>query len=213
MFKDYYESYLDIDKLIDLNGCGICVSENRDIPINKRYIYKVIISDYNDQRIVSASPQISSVSISSICEDIKDKTLDEILFSKPLRQTELRVSKMYRMTLGNINVNNSSKQKITCEYLSDYKKNVIRDGNKIVSYCKVSNIDFTYGNLVIWTDEKYRRKGFAREVLLASILKCKEDGIEPLYLVNSQNTASLELAKTIGLTIAQTEIIACKELQ
>jgi len=211
--KNYYERYLGIDKVVYMNSCSICVSENRDTPINKRYIYKVIISDYNNQRVVSISPQIFLGSISSICEDIKDKTLNEILFSKPLLQTELRVSKMYRMALGNINVNNYSKQKIACEYLSDYKKYVIRDGDKIVSYCKVSNIDFAFGNLVIWTDEKYRRKGFAREVLLATILKCKLDGIEPLYFVNSRNAASLELAKTVGFIIAQTEITACEEVQ
>ena len=213
MFNNYYESYLDIDKAVDMRGCSICVSENRDTPINKRYIYKAIISDYNNQRIVSISPQISLGSIISFCEDIKDKTLDEILFSESLQQIVLRVSKMYRMTLDNKNVNNFSKQKITCEYLSDYKKYVIRDRDRIVSYCKISNIDFDYGNLVIWTDEKYRRKGFAREVLIATILKCKEDGIEPLYLVNSKNTASLELAKTVGFVIAQTEINACEEVQ
>lgn len=52
--------------------------------------------------------------------------------------------------------------------------------------------------------------GYAKELLLQIISKCKEEGIEPLYLVDSKNQASIELAKSVGFKIAQEEIVACE---
>ena len=211
MFNDYYEKYLSIDNGIIVNDCIVCKSENRDIPLNKRYIYRIIISDYNGERIASISSTISEDEINSICIDIKDKYIDEILESQQLCKIGLRLSKMYRMMLDNEKIsNNSINSNLKYEYINDYKKYIIRDNDNIVSYCKVSDVDYECGNIVVWTDENYRRKGFARELLLMTISKCKAEGIEPVYLVNSQNIASIELAKSVGFEIIQTEIVACE---
>lgn len=211
MFNDYYAKYLSVNNGTILNNCLVCKSENRDIPLNKRYIYRIIISDYNSERVISVSQTISASEIYNMTADISDIVFDDILESRQLSKTGLRLSKMYRMVLDNENTfHNSLSGNLTCEYIKDYQKYVIRDNDQIVSYCKISNIDFEYGNIVVWTDENYRRKGFARELLLMIITKCKTEGIEPVYLVNSRNIASLELAKSVGFKVAQTEIIACE---
>ncbi|MBH1939657.1 GNAT family N-acetyltransferase [Mobilitalea sibirica] len=217
MFRDYYAKYLGIDKGVLIDDSMVYISDMRNVPLNKRYIYRMIITDFEGNRVLSISPKISDSMIYDICHRIKDKSIDDILTKQLLYNTGLRISKMYRMITDNpktiIEGTDSLDRKITCEYLNDYKKFIIKDNDKILCYCKVSNIDFNYGNIVVWTDELYRRRGYARELLLKVITMCKSEGIEPLYLVDSQNTASIELAKSIGFKIIQTEIVACEVLR
>lgn len=212
MFHDYYIKYLGIENGTLVNGCRVCRSENRDIPLNKRYIYRIIITDYNNERIVSLSKTISENKINTLCADMKERTLDDIPESPQLCWTGLRLDKMYRMVLHReITFPGGWVIPSKSEYIASAKKYVIRDNGNIVSYCKISNIDYKYGNIVVWTEESFRRRGFARELLLLTIHKCKSEGIEPVYLVKSQNLASLELARSVGFEIVQTEIIACEE--
>jgi len=213
MFNDYYAKYLGIDNGIVIDNCIICRSANRDIPINQRFIYKIIITDYDGKRYISVSPAISDDVINNICIDIKDKDFDDILKSQQLSKTGLRLSKMYRMILDEVKYPQCSlRSDIEIEYLSEFRKYIIRENDNIVSYCKVSNIDSGYGNIVVWTDENCRHNGFARGLLLKLLTMCKSEGIEPLYLVNRQNIASIQLAQSIGFKTAQTEIVACKEI-
>jgi len=213
MFKDYYESYLNITAGVNVSNCLVCKSPDRDVPLNKRYSYKIIISDYRGERIVSVSPEIPVNIISNLCADMKERSFEEILQSEVLHKTGYRLNIMYRMVLrGNKIPESNITTALRAEYLSDYYKYVIREKEEIISYCKVSNIDYNYGNIVVWTHENYRRKGFAKELLLQTLSMCEKVGIQPLYLVKSENTASLELAKSVGFRAVQTEIIACKEI-
>lgn len=207
-----YSKYLNMDAGVAFHNCLVCKSPYRDRPINKRYIYKIIITEYHGRRVISVSPSISENILNSICTDIMDRDFDDILQSQELHKTGYRLSKMYRMIINSEKspeINRSSNFKI--EYLIDYKKYVITDNGSIISYCKISDIDFGIGNIVVWTDDNYRRKGYARELLIMTILMCKSEGIKPVYLINSENIASIELAKSVGFETVQTEIIACEE--
>lgn len=44
------------------------------------------------------------------------------------------------------------------------------------------------------------------------IEKCKLEGIEPIYMVDCSNAASIELAYSVGFEIAQTEIVGCESI-
>lgn len=99
MFDEYYTNYLGIDKAVQIDDCMVCKSVLRDLPLNKRYIYRIIISDYNGYRIVSVSNTISENVINNICRDIKNKNLNDIINSQQLIETNLRIRKMYRMIL------------------------------------------------------------------------------------------------------------------
>lgn len=214
MFDDYYSKYMSIDNGTIINGCMVCKSNIRNNPINNRFIYRVIITDYRGIRIISTSPTISDSLIREICNDIKDKKFDDILESQTLCKNGLRVSKMYRMEIDDSEIYqiNNFHSDLKLEYISENRKYVFRDKQKIVSYCKISNIDYNFGNIVVWTDENFRRKGYAKELLFKSISRCNEEGIEPVYLVNCQNTASIDLAKSVGFKTVQNEIVACEVL-
>ena len=214
MFDDYYLKYIGSDDRTLINGCMVYKAEDRDIPLNNRFIYRIIITDFRGIRTISVSPNISDNLIYDICNDIKDKAFEDILQSGPLHRTGLRINKMYRMRIDNAKfIENTTKDiNIKMECINENRKFVIRDGDKMVSYCKISNIDYNCGNIVVWTDEDYRRKGFARELLYRTIHKCKVEGIEPIYLVDSQNIASIKLAQSVGFKIMQDEIVGCEVL-
>jgi hypothetical protein len=70
---------------------------------------------------------------------------------------------------------------------------VILDENKIVSYCKVSDIDYNGGNLTVYTDEKYRNLGYGKLVMIGAIKWCYENRVIPIYCVDEKNLASVAL--------------------
>jgi len=180
----------------------------RDIPLNKSYIYRILITEYKSHIVISSSSTVENTDLESINEYILKHDIEDVMKCTTLINTGLRLSKMFRMTL---------KEKTTCHYHNNHvyynanlKKYYIKEHNEIICYCKISDVLNGYGNIVVWTNESYRRNGLAKMLLLLTINKCHDDRIEPLYLVNSENVASLALAKSIGFQVMQTEYIACE---
>jgi len=213
MFNDYYYNYLNMESGTETDNCLLCISPNRDIPLNKKYAYKFIITDYNKKRVLSASPSISDDILRKICCGLGSNSLNEILQLPVLHETGYRISMMYRMIINRDKFINYTGYNNAADYISQARKFVIRDcDSNIISYCKVSDIYCGYGNIVIWTDSRYRRCGYAKELLIRTIYMCYDEGIEPVYLADSQNIPSIELAKSVGFEKVQTEIIGCEVL-
>lgn len=210
-FLDYYSRYLSMDVGKEIYGCHVCQSPNRDNLLNRRFIYRVIITDFCGKRIISVSPSMQEDAVNNICLGLKDIAFAEILDLQQLQDTGYRISMMYRMAL---NESRSSNSCVTLEvepqYLREYRKYVIRDKSNIISYCKISDLVYGFGNIVVWTDEKFRRRGYARELLLRMTQRCKLEDIEPIYIVDCNNVASIELACSVGFEIVQTEIVGCE---
>ncbi|WP_035294594.1 MULTISPECIES: GNAT family N-acetyltransferase [Clostridiaceae] len=93
------------------------------------------------------------------------------------------------------------------EEVNEGRQYVILDEHKIISYCKVSNIDFAGGNLTVFTNEKYRNKGYGKFVTIGSLKWCYENDIIPIYWVDAKNTYSVALAKSLGFKVKSEEIV------
>jgi predicted GNAT family acetyltransferase len=48
------------------------------------------------------------------------------------------------------------------------------DGNRIVAYCNVSDIYYKVGNLSVYTNEKYRNKGYGKIYNYGLVLRNKK---------------------------------------
>ncbi len=59
----------------------------------------------------------------------------------------------------------------------------------------------TYGNIVVWVNEQYRKQGIASLLLNDLLNRCRKDQIIPVYLVNKTNQASLRLAQKFSFKI------------
>lgn len=210
MFSEYYEKYIGYNNAIKENDCYICISDMRDLTLNKRFIYRIIITTYNNHKVISVSPSLNNEVRKALSKFISGKNVEDALGCAPLINTGLRIGLMYRMILNEIPIVDICNSDIS--YNDILKKFCFKVENKVVCYCKISDIIHGYGNIVVWTDENYRGRGLAKQLLLLTIKKCIEDGIDPIYLVNSENIPSISLAKSVGFEIIQTEVIACEEI-
>ena len=80
-------------------------------------------------------------------------------------------------------------------------------GNRILSRASVDPIECGSGNISVTTDSDHRGKGYGKAVVSAAVEWCFEKDILPVYYARSDNIASLALAKSLGFTVMNREII------
>ena len=232
-FYNYYLNYLNVTRDDVDNEKTIFKSKQRDIPINNYYFHYLIVTNIENKEVFSISPRFYDEFI-----HVKHIDAEEIrkFFDKKLKDYSSRV--MYRMTIEENtfkSVERDNKvQRLTEEILMKNLKGrskkeiediwkrkekeilegrefVILNDDKIISYCKISNIDYNGGNLTVWTNPKYRGYGYGKQVTIAATKWCFDNNIIPIYLVHNENLASLNLAKSIGFKILSKEFIISKE--
>lgn len=213
-FSNFYQEYLGLVDSVVCNGVRLCKSKYRDIPINNRYFYKVIATKYNGEKIISYSPNINETELKSLSAKIKFEAigLGDIPYDLKLPQYEL--SYMNRMFLDNPSdismdkrADSNSNNLIEYRYLDEYRKYAAVIEGELIGYCKVSDVIAGYGNLVVWVEESRRRLGIAESLVRLMIKKCYEEEIEPMYVVKTDNHASIALAQKLGFQVKQRELV------
>lgn len=208
----YYKKYIGSPLIEKNNYLHVVCSKYRDIPLNGNFLYKAILMKFKNKWILSSSEDCKEDIIHNIISLGKPKDLD--YYTDNLQPKDLRVRKMYRMIWDGVN---SSKIEIRPEYeyiyMDSFHKYVAKFNGNIISYCKISDIYFGFGNIVVFTNENYRNQGLATTLLNLLLIKCEEKNIFPLYMVDSKNIASIHLAKKLGFSIMSQEVIISKELE
>ena len=121
------------------------------------------------------------------------------------------IRKMYRMIIDKeVDVREEKEEEYDYIYIDEMRKYVAKSEEKTIGYCKVSDIDFGFGNIVVYIDENYRRQGLGSTLLNMMIQKCLELNISPVYVVDSSNNSSINLAAKFGFSIASMEVIISK---
>jgi len=209
-FSNFYREYLGLDGGMICNGVHVCRCNHRDVPINKRYFYKIIAANYNGEKIISCSPELDERELCSLCTKINFDTIGVGNIPDGLLLPPFELSYMDRMLLGTPIDSPASGGNCTIEYryLEEYRKYIALTDGELAGYCKVSDILCGYGNLVVWVDETRRRMGIADGLLRLMIQKCREEGIVPMYVVKTDNYASIALAKKLGFQVKQRELVA-----
>lgn len=235
-FQSYYMRYLGITPQELKKGKNIYSCSQREKPLNNYYFQPLIVTNINNTKVFSISPRMYKDFTEYInnFKDISFSKIEEILkrfFDNRLENYSIR--KMHRMTLNNIPTNlrlDNDVVKLTKEILMNSLKNiepnernkiwlrkkkevnegrqyVILDKDSIVSYCKVSDIDFNGGNFTVYTGEEYRNKGYGKLVSAGAIKWCNEKGVIPIYWVDKSNETSVALAKGLGFKVMSEEIV------
>lgn len=193
------------------------------------FYYPVVISKYNNgEKIIIDSKYSKDLSELLYNKDRKS-LLTEYFYSKKIN---VKIQEMYRMkkdclvdvnieNVVSFNENNKEAYFNAFEHTNDinYKQlkwekmvkykyiyGVIED-NKFVSIGFVSNIDENGANIVIETKEKYRKKGYGKAVVEKISRDLIRDNIVPIYWVNKENIASINLAKSLGFVKIADELI------
>ena len=223
-FKEYYYKFLNFNEKERI----IC-SNNRCKSINNFY-YPVIISKFQDSTMYSIAPDYFEKLKEIIIEekDIKYNLFE--FFQK--HKMYFSIQDMYRMFKNNnsntdisnvIELDNKYKEQYfnSFEHSNDiiYKQekwekiikyqylNGIIEDNKFVSVGFVSNIDENGANIVIQTKDKYRNRGYGKAIVEKISRDLLEDNIIPIYWVNKENKASIQLAESIGFKKEADEIV------
>lgn len=215
-FDKFYREYLGLDGGMEVDSCLLCRSEHRNEPLNKRYYYRVIVTDYNGKRVVSCPPELKGEKLKKLCA-AAGNDLEEV--GKTLQVPNgYSGGYMYRMvrdgkeTLKNGGQSfDGAEKQIAFHYLPEMKKYLAVSGEDLAGYCKISDVYGEYGNMVVWVGEKYRRQGIAAELAARTILQCRQDGIIPMYVVRENNAPSIALAKKLGFHVVQREYVISEE--
>ena len=213
-FSNFYQEYLGLDDSVICNDVRLCKSKYRDIPINKKYFYKVIATKYNGEKIISYSTDISEVELKSLSTKINFEAIGLSEIPDDLKLPQYEMSYMNRMFLdsqSDVRIekhsDSYSNNSIEYRYLDEYRKYAVVIEGELIGYCKVSNVIAGYGNLVVWVEESRRRLGIAESLVRLMIKKCYEEEIEPMYVVKTDNHASIALATKLGFEVKQRELV------
>lgn len=213
-FSNFYQEYLGLDDSVICNDVRLCKSKYRDIPINKKYFYKVIATKYNGEKIISYSTDISEVELKSLSTKINFEAIGLSEIPDDLKLPQYEMSYMNRMFLdsqSDVRIekhsDSYSNNSIEYRYLDEYRKYAVVIEGELIGYCKVSDVIAGYGNLVVWVEESRRRLGIAESLVRLMIKKCYEEEIEPMYVVKTDNHASIALATKLGFEVKQRELV------
>lgn len=236
-YQNYYINYLGVNRnYIKYDSPSIISCLERDKPINTWHYQHLIFTKTEGRRIFSICPSYFKDFMEFIKPFIyvpEYQLVDKLteFFKDKLNEYSIRI--MYRMTIDKLPIEfitNSKVLKLTKEILMNHlhdeselvkeeiwnrKKDEIEQGrqyvilskNKIVSYCKISDICYGGGNIVVYTNENYRNLGYGKQVLQATINWCIANNILPVYWVWDKNLASIALAKSLGFQIKSEEIV------
>lgn len=209
-FERYYMKFLGItSKSETFKGIILEVSELRDSPINKKYFYPCIISNYKNVWYISYSKRVED-ELKRKIKKLKINNYNEILNSITIRNT---YSDCFVRMIWDKKVIRSTDKKIQWNlfYSESLKKFCAKKEGKTVGYCKISDIFDGYGNIVIFIEEKERNKGLATILLNKILDKCNELEINPIYFTRKNNIASVRLAEKVGFRMVCEEIIYTEE--
>ncbi|WBW96945.1 GNAT family N-acetyltransferase [Oceanirhabdus sp. W0125-5] len=230
-FNKYYYRFLGVnDESVNDN---VVVTEciYRDKPLNKRYFYPVIVSEYNEQKICSSSNRFIDICKSRFDGSIQ--SIEFILDDMRIEQPSYRLRKMRRYTLESTEEMLDTKAMIMTEEIVrsiqfkgdmdiekfiERKKDVIKEGrqfiitqeNTMAALALISDIYERGCNIAVYTNEDYRKMGYGKEVVKGCINWCNERNLVPIYLVEEQNNASIKLAESLGFKLKSREWIISK---
>lgn len=84
--------------------------------------------------------------------------------------------------------------------------------NKIASMAFTSDIYNIGANIVVSTNKEYRKKGYGKSAVAALTNSILENQLLPIYFVNVNNEASINLAKSLQYEKMALEIVVCTKI-
>lgn len=242
LFFDYYTSYLGTNIIYKCDNIAVVKNAQREVPLCNWYYYHLICTEQNDNFVFSISPKYSD-KIINYFDGIRINTLDDVkpiitAFSHEI-SNDVSIKKLLKMSIPvkempvnkNITVevlttdllrsltSNLSKEDLESliqrkkDELDNGRQHVIIDKGKIVSWSKISDIDYNGANIAVWTSPEYRKLGYGKEVVLHAINWCHMKKHIPIYYVDVENIASVTLAKKIGFEILSKEYALVSEIR
>ena len=226
-FEVYYNGFLGVNKN-EITKHMVVESEYRDMPLNQKYFYPIIISKFESNMVCSSSSQFIS-----ICKSKFDGTIESIpniLEVMNMNGNHYSLRKMRRYSIENSCRIYDTKADILTEniigkikfkgiedkekyirgkqnILHEQRQFVVLKDYSIASTAFISDIYNSGCNILVYTAPNYRQEGYGKEVVKACINWCKENKLLAIYLVEEGNLSSIRLAESLALDLKSYEWI------
>lgn len=226
-FEEYYNGFLGVNKN-EITEHMVFECEYRDMPLNNKYFYPIIISKFNDSMICSCSSKFASICKRSFEGTIE--SISNILEIMNINDNKYRLRKMRRYSIESPYVLYDTKAKVLTEDIirkvnfqgiedkENYirrKENILQEkrqffilkDDNIAATAFISEVYSSGCNIVVYTSPNYRKKGYGKEVVKACINWCHQNNLLPIYLVEEENANSIKLVESLGLELKSYEWI------
>ncbi len=238
-YMRHYYDYLGIIEEELSNGNRVYVSKQREIPTNHKYYYEIICTLIDGKVVFSVAPSLSTQFLRYFegknIVTLKDAYLLMNEFAnREMENTEIRyftrmglfkqhdfihdkkvkvlTEEIFERRIASLSVENQQIARANnTNEIKGKRKFEIKDKDQVASMAKVSDICFNGGNLVVYTHEEYRQKGYGKALINSCILWCQEKKLLPIYLVVSSNKPSISLAASLGLEKFSEEVILSRK--
>ncbi|PKK88616.1 MAG: hypothetical protein CVV64_17900 [Candidatus Wallbacteria bacterium HGW-Wallbacteria-1] len=227
-FTDYYSSFLCLPDSFSGEGKRVFQSSLRDIPINGRYLYSVIFTEWNGFSICSTAPEFHE-----ICRNLFDGSSESVMrIFRVLSQDmpELGIDSFRRyFASSDSRMDRGEAVQLTPGLVSGLKFNseeesrgyILRKGplfeqgrqfaiikdRRIASTAFLSDISGDAANIVVYTSPEFRGLGLGRQTVAACVEWCRDQRLIPIYLVRDSNVGSVRLAESLGMVLGSFESI------
>ena len=226
-FEVYYNGFLGVSKN-EITKHMIVESEYRDMPLNKKYFYPIIITKLDSYMVCSSSSQYIGICKSKFNGTIE--SISNIVEVMNMDGNHYRIRKMRRYSIENSSRIYDTKadiltgnmiRKVKFDGIEDKEKYILEKqnilyeqrqfvvlkGNTIASTAFISDIYSSGCNIVVYTPPNYRQEGYGKEVVKACVNWCQENNLLPVYLVEEENLSSIKLVESLALDLKSHEWI------
>ena len=226
-FEEYYNKFLGVNKN-EVTEHMVFESKLRDMPLNNKYFYPIIISKFNDSMICSCSNKFANICKSNFEGTIA--SISNILEVMNINDNKYRLRKMRRYSIESPYVLYDTKAKVLTEdiirkvnfqgiedkekyirkkenILQEKRQFFILNDDNIAATAFISEVYSSGCNIVVYTLPNYRKKGYGKEVVKACINWCQQNNLLPIYLVEEDNINSIKLVESLGLELKSHEWI------
>lgn len=227
-FDLFYKEFIGFN---DKNYISSCIQRTK--PLNENFYYPFIKTLYKNKVYISASPEIHE-KIKESGED--DKDIFVFLKYIQMRHPSAKIKKFLRFSGAHLrpdyhgdavifreehkpffmrsgkNLDPDFKEKKWQQlkpYLEQQHFFAVLKDNKMVSSCKISDICGRGANLIVYTDENYRQKGYGKQVVHLAAEQCLLQNLIPIYFAEENNTASIHLARSLNFELKAEETSIC----
>ena len=234
-FDKYYKAFLGSD-LKKIYPWYIVKAQEDNRILNNHYYYPLILTHYEGKNFLSITPEfysefkneLSSMKPLNINDFIKtffESRLNGFEYKKMLRLTKYDNIPLHSTMAIPLTHNaktlfmNSGKNKdvsfkekkweLLKPYISEKRHYIVPSATEILSIAHISDIQEGAGNIVVFTPQAHRQKGYGKEAVTGTLEWCMNNKVLPIYFVDERNIASINLAKSLGFVVETHETVVC----
>lgn len=194
-----------------------------DVLFDEEEEYGILLTQFDYHYAFGKAPQNITKFIDYLREYISSKNIEEFIIYGPNKKWNTFLNEVfhkingktdkrliYKLNRSKFNEYDTKNSYVKLELIDDhhsskvYPQGSVYINDKLISFCRAFMIGKNEAELDVWTDEKFRLKGFAFDGSLCLLEYLLNEGIEPNWSCWEKKESSHILAKKLGFELSET---------